>query len=191
MEISFQHDFANSPENMRWIAQELLDHSNEAARVVQEQIDALGGEDMDISRRLHRLFETIEAGAGLSLDDVGPRIRQLRARQKEIKAQVERLDAHRPDVPAVTIAQAMRAASYFREAVTTCGSPAKVREFLGHIVKKASIHDHEAVVDYWPERLVAASGGSHCVVSWLPDLATLRTVRVRVMLPCRTGRKAA
>ena len=180
-----------TPENMRWIAQELMDQGDVDNRQRQASIDSLGDEEKDIARRLRRLFETIEAGSGLTIADVGPRIRELRARQDEIKRTVEDLDSNRSEVPDISLAQAMRAANYFREIVESCNSPSKVREFLSHIVKKASILDREAILEYWPERLVAASGGSQCVVSWLPDLATLRTVTLHISLPGVRGRKAA
>lgn len=180
-----------TPENMRWIAQELMDQGDADARNRQASIDSLGVEAKDIEKRLRRLFETIEAGAGLSIADVAPRIKELRGRQEEIKKTVEQLDSNRTESPDISIAEAMRAANFFREIVESCNSPVKVREFLSHIVKKASILDREAILDYWPERLVAASGGSHCVVSWLPDLSTLRTATVRIVLPMPRGRKAA
>lgn len=180
-----------TPENVRWIAQELIEQGDADNRKRQASIDSLAEEEKDIARRLRRLFETIEAGAGLTIADVAPRIRELRARQEEIKKTVEDLDANRSQVPDISIAEAIRAANYFREIVESCNSPAKVREFLTHIVKKASILDREAILDYWPERLVAASGGSQCVVSWLPDLATLRTATVHISLPGVRGRKAA
>ena len=159
-------------ENMRWIAQDLMDQGNEDVREYQERIDALGIEAADIKRRLRRLFETIEAGAGLSVADVAPRIKELREREKEIEKSVAELDAKKPTTPMVSVERAMAAAEYFREVIETSDSPKKVREFLSQFVKKASILDTTAVIEYWPERLVTAAGGSQCVISWLPDLGS-------------------
>lgn len=184
-------DVVFTPENMRWIAQDLIEQGSQDTKAYQEKIDALGAEFSDVERRLRRLYESIEAGVGLSLPDVAPRIRELQGRQKDIQASIDKLAENRPSAPTVTVVEAMRAANYFKEIVETCESPAKIREFLGHIVKKASIYEREAIVEYWPERLVAASGGSQCVVSWLPDLASLRTISVRLWIPARRGPKAA
>lgn len=180
-----------TPQNMRQIAQELIQQSDIHNRSRQEQIDALGAESKDVERRLRRLYETIEAGAGLTLADVAPRLRELQARQKEIHVTVERLDAQIANTPEVTVEQAVQAAGYFREIVENCESPAKVRDFLSHVVKKASIYDLEAIVEYWPERLAAAAGGSQCAITWLPELSSLRTERIVVVLPSRAYRRAA
>ena len=56
--------------------------------------------------------------------------------------------------------------------VRSCQKPTKLRPVTAAIVKKASIRGHEVALDYWPESIVNAIGGSQCEVTWLPDLGS-------------------
>lgn len=176
-------------ENCRWVAQDLLDSGSAEMKAWQDQIDALGAESQDVERRLRRLFDTIEAGAGLSIADVAPRIKELRKRQEEIKLAADELESTKPQPQQIDVNTAMKVALAMREVVETA-SPKKVREFLAQVVKKASILETEAVIEYWPERLVSVTD-SQCVVSWLPGQSSLRTTTVVVPLLRRNARRAA
>lgn len=66
--------------------------------------------------------------------------------------------------------------------VRSCQKPTKLRPVTAAIVKKASIRGHEVALDYWPESIVSAVGGSQCPVTWLPGVATGRTKRMVVQV---------
>ena len=180
-----------TPGNLRALVVELRQQSSEFERTRQDRIDAIAGELSDVERRLRRLYESIEADAGLELADVAPRLRELRARQETLKKAAESVAAEIGPAASLSDDEVWRAAEMFREIVRTTENPAKLRQFLSGIVKKASIKEGEALIDYWPESIVNSLGGSRCGATWLPVVATGRTVRISVVLPAvsrhRTG----
>lgn len=167
-----------TPENLRGLVVEMRQQSSAFERDRQARIDALGKESADVERRLGRLFESIEGGAGLELADVAPRIRALRERQKNLLAEVERAMAERGPIEGATDEDMWRAAALFRDMVRDCDEPAKIRQFLGMIVKQASIEGDTVTIEYWPERIASTVGDSQCSIRWLPDPSTLRTSRL-------------
>lgn len=141
----------------------------------------------DVSAKLTRLYESIEAGAGLQLGDVAPRIRMHKSNKEALERQIAELEQQEGPQILVTEADLDQAAKLFREMVSACEDPRRLRGFLGTFVRRVVILGEEASIEYWPERIVnAPKGGSHCDVSWLPDLSSLRTIRVVLM-----GRMAA
>lgn len=168
-----------TPENLRALVVEVRQQASQFERDRQGRFDALDAEATDIERRLRRLYATIEGDAGLNLADVAPRLRELRARQEAIRKEVEDLAARSaPDVQ-LTDAQLWAAVQEVRGMVRDCADVGATRDFLKQIVKKASIEGNQIALEYWPDRIVAAvNGGSQCVVSWLPDTTTLRTIGI-------------
>lgn len=162
-------------ENLRGLVVEMRQQSSAFERERQDRIDALGKESADVDRRLTRLYESIEGGAGLELADVAPRIRSLRERQKSLAADAELVLGERGPMADVTDADMWRAADLFKEMVRDCEYPARIRQFLTMIIKQASIKGDQIAIEYWPERIVSTVGDSQCSVRWLPDPAKLRT----------------
>lgn len=171
-----------TPENLRGLVVELRQQSSEFERMRQDKIDAIATELVDVERRLRRLYESIEADAGLELADVAPRLRELRTRQEALKKAAVHTASE--DGPQVTMSEedVWRAAEMFKDVVRSTDDASKLRQFMGSIVKKASISGTEVLLDYWPESIVNALGGSQCEVTWLPGMATGRTKRIRVVL---------
>ena len=165
-------DLIFTPATLRALVVELRQQSSEFERLRQDRIDAVATELADVERRLRRLYESVEADAGLNLADIAPRLRELRERQEKLKKAGEAVAAEVGPAVATDDHDLHRAAQLFRELVQTSDEPAKVRAFMAHVVKKASIRGTEVVLDYWPEALVSAIGGSQSVVSWLPDLGS-------------------
>ena len=167
-----------TPENLRGLVVEMRQQSSAFERDRQARIDALAKESADVERRLVRLFEAVEGGAGLELADVAPRIRALRDRQKALAAEVEQAMGERGQIEGATDEDMWRAAQLFRDMVRDCDEPAKIRQFLGMIVKQASIEGENVTIEYWPERIASTVGDSQCSIRWLPDPATLRISRI-------------
>lgn len=171
-----------TPATLRGLVLELRQQSSEFARFRQERIDAIAAELSDVERRLRRLYESIEADAGLELADVAPRLRELRGRQETLKRAAADVEAEAGPLVSLSEDEVWRAAELFRDVVRSCDEPAKLRQVMAAIVKKASIRDHEVALDYWPESIVNAIGGSQCAVTWLPGVATGRTKRMVVVI---------
>lgn len=180
-----------TPENIKDIVLEVKAQGSEWARDKQARIDAMTGDLAGVERRLRRLYETIEADAGLNLADIAPRLRELRARQEQIRQDIERLDADPGPQLSIDSKESAAMAKIFRNVLVTAENTAKVREFVGRIVQKIMISDASLTLEYLPERIVnARSGGSQWDVKWLPDRSTLRTARLLVELPGRMRRAA-
>jgi site-specific DNA recombinase len=160
-------------ENIAGILLDMKIQTGEWARDKQAKIDAMADELADVEKRLRRLYETIEAGAGLALSDISPRIRELRTRQDALKIEIERVDADPGPQVSLANGETEAAARIFRDVLLTAENPAKVREFLGHVIQKVVIQDGFASLEYLPERIVNARlGDSQCEVRWLPDLGS-------------------
>ena len=178
-----------TPENIAGILLEMKSQSSAWAREKQERIDALANDLADVDRRLRRLYETIEAGAGLTLHDVAPRLRQLRERQGMLQLESERLDADPGPQVSLGANDSTMAARVFRDVLLTAENPARVREFIGHFVTRAVVGREVVTLEYLPERIVNTRlGDSQCAVRWLPDRSTLRTARIEVRLQKRLRR---
>lgn len=170
-----------TPDNVRALVAELRQQSSSFEVERQARIDAFAREIADVERRLRRLYESVEADAGLELADVAPRIRELRARLEQLQRAEAAVAAELAPVVRVTDADALEAVGQLRAAVESCDSPAQLRQFMEKIVKKASISGDHVTIDYWPESIVNAVG-SQCEIRWLPGPTSLRTRRIVVVL---------
>ena len=179
-----------TPENMTGLVTELRQQSSAFERQRKRQIEALAKETAEVDRRLARLYESIEAGAGLELDDVAPRIRTLRERQKVLKVEAEKTLAEQGPHADVTNEEMMRAAEMFRGLVLDCDDPAKIRNVLEMIVKQASIKGDQITIEYWPERIASTVNDSQCSIRWLPDPSRLRTAEIVVRMDLARRRAA-
>lgn len=178
-----------TPENIRDLVASLKADAGRARRDRAAHAAAITKERTDVERRLRRLYETVEAGAGLELADVAPRIRELTTRRAQLAREADEMAAAPPSVT-VEPRDIATGVEVFRGMVERCEDPKRVREFLSGIVRRVILEDHEARVEYFPERIsMPAIGGSQCEVRWLPDLATLRTARIP--MPPRGWRRRA
>lgn len=176
-------------ENLEGLVADLKSTRSDWTREHDARLGSLQSELADIERRLRRLYEAVEAGTGMNLADLAPRMRELRARQDAVRAEFEA--AQHEEAPGVTLDDydIADAADLFRSVVQDCDDPRRVRSFLAGIVQKAVVLGDEVRVIYSPERIVNAhEGGSQCAVRWLPDPSTLRTISVG--LPGRMRRAA-
>ena len=99
----------------------------------------MADELVGVERRLRKLYETIEAGAGLNLADIAPRLRELRAQQDKLRVEIERIDADPGPQTRLEDGDVATAARIFRDILVTAESPAKVREFLRHVLQLSLI----------------------------------------------------
>lgn len=173
-----------SPHNIGWIVRDIRDQSNQWKINKQKRIDAIAAEMDDIDKRLKRLYESIEAGAGLNLNDVAPRLRELRSRHEILRIEADEIDNEKvPDI-GVNDVDLDKSSKIFRDILVTADSPRKIREFVGQVINKITLNATEVDIEYHPERIASAqASGSQCDVRWLPDRATLRTANLVFLLP--------
>ncbi|MBW7903822.1 MAG: recombinase zinc beta ribbon domain-containing protein [Rhodocyclaceae bacterium] len=160
-------------DNIAGILLDIKRQSGEWACDKQLRIDGMAKELSDVDRRLRKMYESVEAGVGLNLADVAPRLRELRARSEALKIEIERLDADPGPQIVLRPDETTTAARIFRDILVSAENTSKVREFLGHVVSRIVIGDGKAMLEYLPERIVnARMSDSQCVVRWLPDLGS-------------------
>lgn len=173
-----------SPHNIGWIVRDIKEQSNEWNRDQQKRFDAIAAEMADIDKRLKRLYDSIEAGAGLNLNDVAPRLRELRSRHEFLRVESETIAAEKPPEISINNADLDKSSRVFRDILVSADSPKKVREFVGQVINKITLNATEVDIEYHPERIVnAQTSGSQCDVRWLPDQSTLRTAHIVFLLP--------
>lgn len=159
--------------NVARIASDLKAQCGTWAREKQERIDAMADELAGVERRQRRLYETIEAGAGLNLADVAPRLRELREMQDRLRREIERQDSEPGPQVGPDDAEIETTARIFRDVLVTAENPAKVREFLRHVLQRVVLGDSSVTLEYLPERIVNSRiGCSQWDVRWLPDLGS-------------------
>ena len=92
-----------TPENLTTLAQLVSEELNSNSEVYLTEMQTIDNEIVDATRRLERLYDAIETGK-IGLDDVAPRIRELRGRCDKIGVRKEELRmllaTQTPEVPA-------------------------------------------------------------------------------------------
>ena len=73
-------------ENLKELVRLVNEEMDTAASEYQDELETLGGEVSDINHRLERLYDVLEPGK-IGLEDVAPRIQQLRQRQQQVQAE--------------------------------------------------------------------------------------------------------
>lgn len=166
-----------TPDNLRDILLDLKQSVSDWVADHDAQLQLMYNEMADIDRRLRRLYESVEAGAGLELADIAPRLRDLRARKDALSEEINAAECEVAPEVLLTDKEITDAQEIFRDLVMEA-EPAKARAFLSKIVRQAVLVGGEVSIEYFPDRIMnAVNGGSQCDIRWLPDLSTLRTAR--------------
>ena len=135
------------------------EHIAELVRLINDELRAaLDGVDQrrehlkrqgaEVNRRLDRLYEALETGA-LSLDDLAPRIKELRERQDLLhRAEREAQEAaYAGHIELVNREQVLNYVRDLRGTLTT-GTPAEQRAFLKSFVRSVTVKGAEVTVEY-------------------------------------------
>lgn len=147
-----------SVENLRQIAGDVHQMALDWAKAREKQRRTLVAELHDNSerkRKIYDLMETTDKDA-LNLADVGPRLRELQRRTRELESSLNELENAQPPHVDVVDDDLMQFQDFFREMVVDTGDPIKAREFLALFVDKITLLDEEARIDYRKDRLVTA-----------------------------------
>lgn len=125
-------------------------------------IEAAGGNTQGLGEMLSRLQELGDQIAALE--------RQIVALENEPEPPVGRLEV-----------SAEEAAAVFRETITGCDDPKKLRGYVATIAQMIVVHSTEVVVHYKPECLIQEDGAPvHSKHNWLPVLSKLRTAQFSI-----------
>ncbi|HJW87983.1 MAG TPA: recombinase family protein, partial [Dehalococcoidia bacterium] len=79
-------------ENLKELVRLVNEEMDTVGTEFQERLETVNAEIADVSQRLERLYDALETGK-LTMDDLSPRIQQLRERQKQLNAAKWELEA--------------------------------------------------------------------------------------------------
>lgn len=163
-----------TPDNLRGILVDLKQSVSEWVKDHDARLQAMYAEVEDIDRRLRRLYESIDSGAGLALAEVAPRLRELRARRDALTGEIESAEAEVAPSVSLSDQEAENAAEMFREIVRDCEEPARIRTFLAGIVRRVVLSAGNLRVEYFPEKILNTghNGPVRCEIGWLLELGS-------------------
>ncbi len=135
-------------ENLEKLVYLVQDEMDGVTSENRKRLESVQRELDDVARRLERLYDALETGK-LSLEDLSPRIQQLRQRQDQLLAvqgEFEQMLINRKaDVADLTLVT--RYAEDLRELLTT-GNLVEQKSFIRSFVKKVQVQRQEAVITY-------------------------------------------
>ncbi len=137
-----------TPDNLTALAELVCQESNSNSEVYRTDLGNIEDQITDTTRRLERFYDVIETGK-ISLDDVGPRIRELRERYDKLQARKEELNIlvaeQTLEVP--TVDEVREWATDLRNSLER-GSLAERKAFIRGFVKEVRITGDEAKLTY-------------------------------------------
>ena len=146
---------------LKKIKQQILtpEHIEELVRLINEdtenncvearlQLETIASELGDAQSRLGKLYEAVETGK-VSLDDLSPRIKELRSRQDKLLQSKAELENHIAEQRIESI-DAENSGWYVQELAGLLdeGSLAERRAFLKGFIKEVRVTDNEVLVTY-------------------------------------------
>ena len=175
-------------------ARQIHELSGDWIRQRSERRKALVAELRDAERRRRNVYAILEEhGRGApNLADLGAGLRELNSQVKTLEASLTELEA-RPAPTAAIDEVTLDQVEGFVKGIVEGGDPRRLREFLRTFIERVVLEDRGATIHYDPARLVDARPLQLVRSSskWLPNLGSLRTVRIEVELPESYWRRAA
>ncbi len=119
-----------------------------ASREYQEELKLLSKEEDSISARLDKLYDAVETGK-IDLQDLTPRIRELRSRQERLLARRRELEVAMSDRK-VELADLKTVKGYVNDLRDTLddGSLSDRRAFIRSFVEEITVTKHEIQLKY-------------------------------------------
>jgi len=137
-----------TPENMKELAELICEEFNNSFKEYRTEIDSIDQQLMVITRRLDRLYDVIETG-NLSIEDISPRVRELRERHEKLQARKEELhllmDEQTTDPP--TQEEMTECVADLRKSLER-GSLAEKKAFIRSFVKDIRMNGEEGKLTY-------------------------------------------
>ncbi len=137
-----------TPDNLTALAELVCQEFNSDSEGYRTDLCNIDNQITDTSRRMERLYDVIETGK-VSLDDVGPRIRELRERYDKLQARREELNVtlaeETLEVP--TLEEVRECAAELRNSLER-GSLTERKAFIRGFIKEVNITGDEAKLTY-------------------------------------------
>ena len=126
----------------------LCNIGDSASKSYQDELDAISDEVVNISHRLERLYDAMETGK-IDLDDLTPRIHELRNRQKKLQARRVQIESILSD-RRVVLASPEIVKSYVDDLrnLLNNSSLAERRAFIRSFVKEVKVTGDEVFLTY-------------------------------------------
>ena len=116
--------------------------------ILRDRLDAIDAELNDVRIRLSKLYDALETGK-LSLDDLAPRIKELRARQDELSKAILQLEAEKITRGIKHVdAEVIRSYAIDLKSLLEEADIAESKAFLRSFIKRIEIDKSQAVVYY-------------------------------------------
>jgi len=135
-------------ENLRELVRLVNEEMDAASREYQRQLDVVIEEIADVNRRLDRLYDAVETG-NLKLDDLAPRIKDLKARKDNLQARKWELEWQMKErkLELADTATVMRYVQDLRDVLSN-SSLAERKSFIKSFVKEVRITGDKALLNY-------------------------------------------
>jgi DNA invertase Pin-like site-specific DNA recombinase/archaellum component FlaC len=135
-------------ENLTNLAELVTNELNCNSEVYREELGTMDKEITDVIGRLERVYDAIETGK-IALDDLAPRIRELRERQERLQARKQELHTLMSEQKAETATkeEVAECAEDLRNALET-SSLAERKAFIRSFIKEIRITGDDALMTY-------------------------------------------
>ena len=171
--VSVITDEILTTDELRVVVDEVNNHISQAAKERSRQIQMMAGSMAEIDRKLGNLYTILEnlGKDAPNLQDMGPRIRALRAEKEDLAAQI--IQVEKAPLPEATNTDVDEFADAICTIAATASSPTALRNFLRFFIDQLTIHENGRVeVSYHPAALLTAHRTGFAVPSgrnWLPS----------------------
>ncbi len=137
-----------TPDHLIHLVELVNEEMDKSSRSYQQEIENSESNIISINRRLEKLYDAIETG-NVDLKDLGPRIKELRARQEKLMARKAELQVFLSD-RRIQLASPEIVAAYVNDLhkLLSESSLAERRAFIKSFVKDVSVKDGEVLVTY-------------------------------------------
>ncbi len=137
-----------TPENLTSLAELVSDELNSNSATYCEELCTIENEVTDVSRRLERVYDAIETGK-IALDDLGPRLHELKDRMERLQARKDglRLSLTGQTAEVSTREEVAECAADLRSMLET-SSLSERKAFIRSFVKEVRITGDDVLVTY-------------------------------------------
>jgi site-specific DNA recombinase len=135
-------------ENLRELVRMVNEEMDAQASEYRDRLDTIAHEIDETNHRLGRLYDALETGS-LSMEDLAPRIRELRERQKQLEKSRLELEAQLSD-RRVELADLGLVTEYVTDLrnILTYSSLAEQRAFIRSFVKEVKVTGRDVLLTY-------------------------------------------
>jgi len=135
-------------ENLRELVRLVNEEMDAASREYQRQLDVVIEEIADVNRRLDRLYDAVETG-NLKLDDLAPRIKDLKARKDNLQTRKWELEWQMKERK-LELADTATVTRYVQDLrdVLSNSSLAERKSFIKSFVKEVRVTGDKALLNY-------------------------------------------